>query len=124
MEELIFITKKAHRAETDVSINTTYSKDRKNNSVSIIFRHDVETLITMKKSEYIIVALLGERIYFRYATQDEGYKLSDRGGKKHNRYTSITESSSPAFFSFVEKHTGDYPLKYDKDRNLHYIECD
>lgn len=124
MEELVFITKKKNRAETDVSLNVTHSQDGKNNTVSIVFRHGVEKLITMGKSEYVVVAQLGERVYFKYANEAEGYKLSDRKNKAHNYYTSISENVAPSFYKFIEKHTGDYALKFDTDRNLHYVDCE
>lgn len=124
MEELEFITKKVSRAETDVSLNVTHSADGKNDTVSIIFRHGVEKLITMGKTEFIVVAQLNERVYFKYASQSEGYKLGCRNNKKQTKYTSISEAASPAFYKFIEKHTGDYALRFDAERNLHYVECE
>lgn len=124
MEELIFIKKKVGRSETDVSVNTTHSKSRGNN-VSIIFRNNVHRFITMGKSEFVVLALIGERIYFKYSDERDGWKLSKNGsnGTEH-RYVSLSENVAPAFYKFCETHTGDYALKYDDDRNLHYIDCE
>lgn len=124
MEELVFIKKKVGRAETDVSINVTHS-EKSGNSISIIFRNGVDKFITLGKSDYLVVALLGERVYFKYSDERDGWKVSNnKGNKSGNKYVGIRENVAPAFYKFCETHTGDYALKYDDDRNLHYIDCE
>lgn len=123
MEELSFIKRKVGMIQGDVALRVYKAKDRKNSSVSIAFHNDTETFVTGSKSEYIVVAVLKDRMYFKVSNASEGYKLScskDHVGKR----IQISSNVCPALMRFVENNEGEYPLKFDPDRGLHYILCD
>lgn len=127
MDELTFIKKKSSRGRKDIVLNTTMAHSSKNERrVSITFRNNTERLITLEKEAYIIVAILGRRLYFKRSTIVEGFKISsNKRNSSHNKYVYISENNSEELFKFVDAHKGDYNLKYDDDdRNLHYIEIE
>ena len=93
--------------------------------VSITFRNNTERLITLEKEAYAIVAILGRRLYFKRSTIVEGFKIAgNKSNSSHNKYMYISENNSEELFKFVDAHKGDYNLRYDDDRNLHYIEIE
>lgn len=123
MEELSFIKRKVGMIQGDVVLRVYKSKDRKNSSVSIAFYNDTETFVTGGKSEYIVVAILKDRIYFKVSNASEGYKISVSKGHVGKRIQ-ISANVCPALARFVEVNEGEYPLKFDPDRGLHYILCE
>ena len=120
MEDLVFIKRKVGRFSDDVSLSVTSDNTR----ISIYFRNGVDKLITNGKTDYIIVALLKNRIYFKRSDIVEGYKLSESSKSGNNLRIQISGKVAPTLLKFVENNTGEYPLKYDPDRELHYILCE
>lgn len=119
MEDLVFIKRKVGRLYDDVSLSITGNK-----RITIYFRNDVDKLITNSKTDYIIVALLKDRIYFKRSNAAEGYKLSKSTNTGKILRVQISGYVAPTLLKFVENNTGEYPLKYDPDRELHYILCE
>ena len=101
--------------------------ERNERRISITFRNGIEKLITLDKEAYAIVAVLGKRVYFKKASSIEGFKISSNKGNKNkagNKYMYISENNSKELYNFVADHIGNYDLKYDNDRNLHYVNCE
>lgn len=119
MEDLVFIKRKVGRFFDDISLSVT--SDR---SITIYFRNGVDKLITNGKTDYIIVALLKDRIYFKKSNITEGYKLSKSSNTGKSLRVQISGNIAPSLLKFAENNTGEYPLKYDPDRELHYILCE
>lgn len=127
MEELRFIKKNKLVGDGDVALSVVGDSNKGTRAVNITFRNNVSDFITGGKSEYIVVAVSRNRLYFRVSTKEEGYKLSisskdlERGVT--SKRTAIQCSVSKALSEFAEKNIGDHTLKFDANRGLHYIEC-
>ena len=122
MEELSFIKRKVGMAINDVSLRLYKTKGQRV-SVAITFYNDTESFVTGNKSEYMVVAILKDRMYFKVSNAAEGYKIS--GSKDHvGKRIQMSANVCPALARFVEVNEGEYPLKFDPDRGLHYILCD
>lgn len=114
-EKLVFITKKNNTSKADVSISL-YGK--KKMATSIILRNNVDRSIS--KTSFLVVAVSGDRLYFREATEEEGYKISCTSSKT-SKTTSIVDD---ALNEFALTHAGDYPLQYDKTLKLFYVDTE
>lgn len=127
MEELRFIKKNKLVGDGDVAISVVGNSNRGTRAVNITFRNNVSDFITGGKSDYIVVAVSRNRLYFRVSTKEEGYKLSisskdsERGST--SKRVAIQCGVSKALSEFAEKNIGDHTLKFDQNRGLHYIEC-
>ena len=122
MEELNFVKRKVGMISSDVALRIYKSKS-KADAVCISFYNEVETFVTAGKSDYIVVAVLKDRLYFKVSNANEGYKLST--SKEHlSKRIQISSRVCPSLARFVEINEGEYPLKFDPDRGLHYILCD
>lgn len=73
--KLNWIKKQKYISKKDVSLNFCKNKNRA--YTSIILRNGLKN--TVAPSGYIVVAINGERLYFQRATQELGYKLSNKG---------------------------------------------
>ena len=127
MEELSFIKRKVGMVTNDVSLRIYKTKGQRDKSerisVAITFYNETENFVTGNKSEYMVVAILKDRMYFKVSNAAEGYKVS--GSKDHaGKRIQISANVCPALVRFVEVNEGEYPLKFDPDRGLHYILCD
>lgn len=126
MEELRFIKKNKLVGDGDVALSVVGDSNKGTRAVNITFRNNVSDFITGGKSDYIVVAVSRNRLYFRTSTKEEGYKLSfsskdlERGVT--SKRTAIQCSVSKALSEFAEKNIGDHTLKFDHNRGLHYIE--
>jgi len=127
LEELRFIKKNRLVGDGgDVALSVIGNSNRGTRAVNITFRNNVSDFITGGKSDYIIVAVSRNRLYFKVSTKYEGYKLSisskdlERGST--SKRVAIQCNVSKALSEFVEKNMGDYTLKFDNNRGLHYIE--
>lgn len=126
MEELRFIKKNKGMGDDDVALAIVGSDIKGNRAVNITFRNNVSDFIVGGKSDYIVVAVSRNRLYFRTSTKEEGYKLSISSKDLERGVTSkrvaIQCSVSKALTNLAEKNIGDYTLKFDSNRGLHYIE--
>lgn len=112
---LNFITKQKNctRSKEDVSISLT---GKKKLSTSIILRNNADRKLT--KSGYVVVAIDKDRLYFKESHQNEGYKLSTKA-----MTTSTFAINSEELNDFALTHSGDFPLLYDKENKLYYIDA-
>lgn len=122
MEDLVFIKRKVGGLSNDISI-TVNGKDKKK-SVSLYFRNGVENLITNGRTDYVVVAVLGNRLYFKKADPSEGYKICYQNRSDKSKRVQISGNVAPHLLRFAEHSEGEYPLSYDNERNLHYIEAE
>lgn len=115
-EKLTFITKTTNRnSKQDISLSLI---GKKKLSTSITFRNNVQRSIT--KTGYLVVAISGERLYFRESEPECGYKVSNSDSKS-SVHTSITNEG---LNDFSLTHAGDYPLQFDRELKLFYIDTE
>ena len=111
------------------------SKNRGINDVGEVFirvvnddRHS--TQISFKKKSYlkitrnlhIVFAIDGTRLYFREASQYEGWKLNDGGSKRKGSNSAFTIKVNPQALPVSKIETGAYNLELDEDLMLWYID--
>lgn len=117
---LNFITKKKNRTgkdDLDVSIKITNSKEeRKRNCVQFAFRNNCVKAIS--DTGFVVVAIEGTRLYFKGETKELGFKLT-KSTKESNRFTRISDEN---LMKWVKDRQGEYPLLFDKDHHLFFIE--
>lgn len=118
--ELNFITKKKNRTSTndlDVSIKITNSKEeRRRSCVQFAFRNNCARAIS--ETDYIVVAIEGTRLYFKGETKELGFKLT-KSTKETNRFTRIKDDH---LTKWAKDKQGEYPLLFDKEHHLFFIE--
>lgn len=112
---LNFITKGKTTSKEDISISLVGKKET---AVCIIFRNNVERSIS--KTDYVTVAVSGERLYFKGETEEVGFKMS----KRANESTAKTTIKNEALIKFVTTHSGDYKLQYDRELNFFYVDTE
>lgn len=117
--ELNFITKKKNRTgknDFDVSVKITNSKDERNrNYVQFAFRNNCFRAIT--ETEFVVVAIEGNRLYFKGETKELGFKLT-KSTKETNRFTRILDED---LTKWCKDRQGEYPLLFDKEHHLFFI---
>lgn len=82
--------------------------------VCFTFRNDCPELFT--DSGYVQFCVYKNRVFFRQASNDDGYKITNASKTSKNRYVKIP--GVDLFKDFV----GDYELKYDSFLELYYVE--
>lgn len=110
--KLNFITKQTHRSRMDVSITLT----GKNQQTNIVLRNGADRKIT--STQHIAVAIAGERLYFREETPALGFKISAKGDNRAVKF------ANNEINDWTATHAGDYPLEYDKENCLYFIDTE
>ena len=95
----------------EVRVSTVRSKPKK--ATSFTFYNNAHLKVT--KNEYIVCAMLGNRIYFKESNDLKGYKLS---GKKNLK----TISKVFRVGLLPEKTNGCYLLEFDHKDGLYYVD--
>lgn len=120
--KLNFITKKRTRTsedDLDVSIKVTNSKEeRKRDYVQFAFKNNCFRAIS--DTGFVVVAIEGNRLYFKGETKELGFKLS-KSTKETNRFTRIKDDNLTIW---VKDRQGEYPLLFDKEHHLFFIETE
>ena len=114
-EKLSFITKKKNFSQTDVSLSVVGQKEM---AVSITLRNCVDRNIS--STAHLVVAISGERLYFKEETKEIGYKISSCSSKN----TRVVSIKDDALIDFVITHSGDYKLLYDRELKLFYVDTE
>lgn len=119
--------KKRHPRTTDfledISINYYLNGKKSNaNRVEIVFRNNCFMKIT--KTNFITIAPVGERLYFKEEAAQTGFKLNNRSRKQNSNTRQIGLSGQYKTIEWAETHTGDYPLLFDTDNGLWYVDTD
>ena len=92
--------------EKDVTI--TLRKD----GYAMTFRNGINELI----GDYIVMAVRGDKVLFRGASESEGLKFSGNSSTK-NKYLHMRGTDFEELNDFL----GDYDLQYNEDFNYYYI---
>ena len=115
--KLDWIIKGKCNLKEDVSI-TYVSRTDKKDVCNITFRNLVNKKIT--KTQYIEVAIVGNRMYFRETNEKLGFKISKKQDGI-NGYCSIRDRRA---LEFAKYNSGEFNILYDKENELFYIEND
>ena len=104
---------------TDVTINIIkYQGSKKADDgakcISIIFRDKIYSVF---ETEYLAIAPLKNRIYFKSVSTRDGYKVTEKGTSGYLKAV-VYADEIPVYKAFI----GNYALKYDKFYELYYIE--
>ena len=113
--DLKFITKKKCTSNADVSISLVGKKEL---ATSIILRNNADRSIS--KTDYLVVAISGEKLYFKEAIAELGYKMSCHSSKM----TKAVSIKDDELNDFALTHSGDYKLQFDREKNLFYIDTE
>ena len=116
--ELNFITKKRTRTGTndlDISIKVVTARN-KGNYVQFAFRNNCAKAIS--DTGFVVVAIEGTRLYFKSETKELGFKLT-KSTKATNQFTRIKDDN---LAKWVKDRQGEYPLLFDKEHHLFFIE--
>lgn len=123
--ELNWITKKHATASTgtDVSIKIAYhgrSKDLEKNQdskvLTVIFRNG---LYKQFDSEYLMFAVLKNRLYFKGTTAGLGYKITQKSTSGYMSAT-LQKEEIAEFEAFAFQR--DFSLKYDDFMEMYYVQ--
>lgn len=112
---LKFITKKKCTSKADISISLVGKKEL---ATSIILRNNADRSIST--TDYLTVAISGERLYFKGTTAELGYKMSSHSSK----LTKMVSIKDEELNEFALTHSGDYKLQFDRDIKLFYIDTE
>lgn len=115
LPELMWNTKQrsANNGNADVSVSIVKNGgDRRRLNFS--FKNDIDQLFG---GDYVVFALMKNRIYFKASNSIEGYKLSKA---KNRAYVAATLNGSQV--DEYKKFIGDFDLKFDVFYELYYIE--
>ena len=115
MSKLNFITKGKTTSHEDISISLVGKKET---AVCIIFRNNADR--TISKTDFVTVAISGEKLYFKGETEEIGFKMS----KRCNESTAKTTIKNGDLIDFALTHSGDYKLQYDRELKLFYIDTE
>lgn len=116
---LNFIEKKKQSTQkggADISI-TLACKNSDHEQVSLVFRNGAAEMIA-PQTHFYVLAIAGNRLYFREADSRTGYTISRPAKQKSGYSTLRIESVS----NWARIHEGDYSLLYDDNIKLFYIE--
>lgn len=117
LKELNWIGKATkHKSDADVSITLGHRSNGKE-IVSIIVRNEMFNLLST--TEYVLVAVLKNRIFFKEADQAEGILMYANANTKASRYMKFER---PEMVEMFKPFLGDYSLRYDEFYELYYIE--
>jgi len=109
-----FIEKERTVSKADVSVYP----QKNGNGVSFTFRNGAAMIMT--KSGYIVVAMVGDKLYFKESTSDRGYKVTKKNQVKvESRYCYISNND---LRSWALTRKGDYRLHLDSKEKLYYID--
>jgi len=118
MKELVFEKKKSlgrRKSGKDTSIFVSISK--KSNKARLTFYNKWAQAIS--KSGYIVIAVSGNRMYFKEADETEGWSLS----KTNYENTKVISAQNEKIYKWIENSgIGSYQFKHDDELDLYYIE--
>lgn len=115
-KKLDWIIKQKYATKKDISFNRCVNKNRE--YVSLTMRNNVSK--TIAPTGYVIFAIDGERVYFSEATEEIGYKLSDKGTSG----SVSTQIYNDDFTKFIRYHAGDYNIEYDFKNKLYFVDTE
>lgn len=115
---LDFVSKQKGYTRSRKDVTITLIKTNNRDAVSFVFRNGADKKIS--KSGHIVVAVEGDRMYFKGESERVGYKLV-RIGDCDNIYCKI---SNEVLCNFAILHEGDYFLEFDPNYSLWYINCE
>lgn len=118
MKELVFEKKKTlgkRNRKKDASIFVSISP--KKNKARFTFYNEWAQAIS--KSGYIVIAVSGNRMYFKEADETEGWFLS----KTNYKNTRVASVQNQNIYNWIEDGgIGSYEFRFDDELELHYIE--
>ena len=118
MKELVFEKKRnlgRRKKGTDTSIFVSISK--KSNKARLTFYNEWAQAIS--KSGYIVIAVSGNRMYFKEADETEGWFMS----KTNYKNTKVASVQNQNIYNWIEDGgIGSYEFRFDDELELHYIE--
>lgn len=107
---MYWIEKKNGKSEADVSL--VVGKD----GVNLTFRNGGAQILS--KTDYVVVAIDKDKLYFKEANSAAGYKLT----KKTKGNTKYCKISNKSLMEWCRSRNGGYRLHLDTARKLYYID--
>ena len=116
--DLVFVKKETGNSPTKNSIDVSLTLINKMNGAALSFSPKASAMFG--KTDYITGAKLGSRLYFDNSDAKDGFKLS-KGRKDCSRRS----ATFPAKKLGIDGNwIGYYPLQWDRERELFYIDLD
>lgn len=94
-------------------------KSRDYTTMNMSFRDGIEKTIT--KTGYIMFGVCKNRLYFKETSDNEGYKVTSKGGTTASTSMHIGSDAEKVFAPYA-KH--EFHLKYDDFQELYYVELE